>query len=62
MTENPEFGTRRCVCKRCGAAVAHAERGVPCTDVRCPRCGAAMTGEHCGDDTAVDTGRSGENC
>ncbi len=31
-----------CVCPSCGAVVAH-QRGVPCYQVQCPKCGAAMT-------------------
>jgi hypothetical protein len=31
-----------CVCPECGAKSAH-QRGVPCFDVKCPKCGAAMT-------------------
>ena len=35
-------GGGSCLCPACGHAVPHA-RGVPCVEVRCPRCGAAMT-------------------
>ena len=31
-----------CVCPSCGATVPH-ERGIPCTDVKCPECGSQMT-------------------
>ena len=31
-----------CVCPRCGKTVPH-QRGVPCTQMKCPGCGAAMT-------------------
>lgn len=31
-----------CVCPECGATVRH-ERGIPCSQVRCPGCSAAMT-------------------
>ncbi|MCG6917563.1 MAG: hypothetical protein LJE89_08445 [Deltaproteobacteria bacterium] len=31
-----------CVCPSCGKKVAH-EQGVPCYEVRCPKCGTAMT-------------------
>jgi len=31
-----------CVCTRCNTRTAHT-RGVPCTSVRCPKCGAQMT-------------------
>ena len=30
-----------CVCPSCGATVAH-QRGAPCYDVKCPKCGTAM--------------------
>ena len=30
-----------CECPECGHKVAH-ERGKPCTDVRCPKCGTEM--------------------
>lgn len=35
-------GGGSCLCPACGYAVPHV-RGVPCVEVRCPRCGAAMT-------------------
>jgi hypothetical protein len=31
-----------CVCPGCGKKTSH-ERGVPCTQVRCPECGTYMT-------------------
>ncbi len=31
-----------CVCSRCGHAEPH-QRGVPCSEIRCPKCGAPMT-------------------
>ncbi len=33
-----------CVCPSCGKTVPH-QRGVPCTQVKCPACGAAMIRE-----------------
>ena len=30
-----------CVCPQCGHEQAH-ERGVPCPQVKCPKCGAAL--------------------
>ncbi|MCD4778927.1 MAG: DUF5320 domain-containing protein [Candidatus Omnitrophica bacterium] len=33
-----------CVCPSCKEKVAH-QRGVPCTSVNCPKCGASMTRE-----------------
>jgi hypothetical protein len=31
----------KCVCPACGASVAH-QAGVPCYDVKCPKCGSSM--------------------
>ena len=33
-----------CTCPSCGKKVPH-ERGVPCYQVSCPKCGTAMTRE-----------------
>jgi hypothetical protein len=30
-----------CVCPSCGTVVAH-QRGIPCSRVSCPKCGASM--------------------
>lgn len=32
----------QCVCPSCSATATH-KRGVPCTQVQCPRCGQPMT-------------------
>jgi predicted Fe-Mo cluster-binding NifX family protein len=32
----------RCVCPKCGRTEPH-QRGVPCTQIQCPQCGANMT-------------------
>jgi hypothetical protein len=32
----------QCVCPACGATAPH-QPGVPCTQVQCPKCGAAMS-------------------
>ncbi len=31
-----------CVCTNCGETVPH-KQGVPCFDMKCPKCGASMT-------------------
>ncbi|NLI34031.1 MAG: hypothetical protein GX422_14815 [Deltaproteobacteria bacterium] len=31
-----------CICPNCGNSVPH-ERGIPCTQMKCPKCGTAMT-------------------
>jgi hypothetical protein len=36
--------TGYCVCPRCGQRVQH-ERGLPCLERKCPKCGIAMTRE-----------------
>jgi hypothetical protein len=33
-----------CVCSTCGEKVPH-QQGVPCFDMKCPKCGAAMIRE-----------------
>ncbi len=30
-----------CVCPQCGASMPH-KRGVPCYEIKCPKCGAVM--------------------
>lgn len=34
----------QCVCPNCGERAPH-QRGVPCFDMKCPKCGTAMTRE-----------------
>ena len=36
-------GAGKCECPKCGKTVKH-ERGIPCTEQKCPECGAPMTG------------------
>ena len=33
-----------CICESCGTTVSH-QRGTPCYDMKCPKCGVAMTRE-----------------
>ena len=33
-----------CICPSCGEKVAH-QRGVPCKDLKCPKCGSPMVRE-----------------
>lgn len=42
-----DFGSGQCICPRCGYKTKHVDRGVPCTQSKCPKCGSAMMGESC---------------
>lgn len=39
-------GSEVCECPKCGHTEAH-KRGIPCTEVKCPKCGALMVGKFC---------------
>jgi hypothetical protein len=39
-------GTEECVCPKCGEKTPHA-RGIPCSQVKCPKCGTPMRGVFC---------------
>lgn len=39
-------GVNECVCPECGYKESH-KRGIPCTEIKCPKCGAQMTGDYC---------------
>jgi len=38
--------TKRCICPKCGYEM-ESSRGVPCTQVKCPKCDSMMKGEAC---------------
>ena len=38
-------GTDTCICPECGYEESHKERGVPCDQSECPKCGCIMTGK-----------------
>lgn len=45
MTNRRSMGpSGHCVCVACGTTAPHA-RGVPCRELRCPRCGKVMVRE-----------------
>lgn len=37
---------KECTCPECGYKEA-SERGIPCTEKKCPKCGATMRGINC---------------
>jgi len=39
-------GVSECVCPKCGHTEVH-QRGVPCTQVKCPKCETLMQGTFC---------------
>ena len=39
-------GSDICTCPKCGHSETHP-RGIPCNQVKCPKCGTLMTGEFC---------------
>ena len=51
-------GAEFCVCVDCGARVEH-DRGTPCVEMRCPKCGGQMGGES-GDNTGGSTTKEEE--
>jgi hypothetical protein len=40
-------GSSYCVCPACGYQLPHAQRGVPCSAIKCPKCGTPMLGRFC---------------
>jgi uncharacterized protein len=40
------LGFKECICKKCGHKESH-KRGIPCSQVKCPKCETSMNGENC---------------
>ena len=38
--------TKTCTCPKCGHTM-ESQRGIPCTEVKCAKCGTLMTGQYC---------------
>ena len=43
---NRPLGSGKCTCPKCGHEESH-KRGVPCTQVKCPKCKTPMKGANC---------------
>lgn len=39
-------GSNECICPKCGLKESH-KRGIPCTKMKCLKCGTTMKGEYC---------------
>lgn len=48
-----DFGSKLCICPKCGHRIKHTERGSPCAEKKCPRCGSAMLGEPCSENGKI---------
>jgi len=42
-----EFGSSTCYCPKCEKEYPHEKRGIPCSETKCPKCGSAMIGKKC---------------
>lgn len=38
--------TKECTCPKCGHTM-QSQRGVPCTEINCPKCETPMKGSYC---------------
>jgi hypothetical protein len=54
---NQTGGTDTCVCPKCGWETEH-ERGTPCNQLKCEKCGAVMTGKGTAGSTETKTRKS----
>ena len=41
------LGSNVCTCPKCGHQIPHTQRGIQCTQIKCPKCKTLMKGEHC---------------
>lgn len=41
------LGSNFCTCPKCGHKEPHDQRGIPCTQIECPKCKTLMQGEFC---------------
>jgi len=47
LTGGGPLGSNVCTCPKCGYQMPHAQRGIPCTQIKCPKCKTLMKGEYC---------------
>lgn len=43
---NQSLGSRKCTCPNCGYEIDH-QPGVPCIQIKCPKCQTLMRGSNC---------------